>query len=255
MISEILLWPAGGIAAVGTLVAPRGVIARIATAVARPRTAAYLADRSSTANRYAAAIAAGEAAARAADDRLALAAGCAVTLREVILAEAAALVWWDKGLTELAASPVEQDVDEPLALAACLQYALDLAHDELRAAGRGYEANRTAVAMGAFLTSSMLDRIPGWSVLDRHRAAGIFDLVGPCDDLAPMCPFCGLGVYDQTIIGCSECERGGEFTRTVPDVWTGGRALPKRIAPDLAAGRRRVAGIERRVMATAERGF
>lgn len=199
------------------------------------------------ADAIAASIAAGEQDARDATDRLGLAAGCARTIQRLLPAEPPAIDWWTRGLDGLDSTGAITRVPghyDPLRLAACMQYCVDLACDDLRAEVRHLEASRTRIAMGAFLTSGLLERIDGWRHLEAHRETGIYAMAGNASDPAPRCPFCGYGIYDQTILGCGQCATDGGLTRTVPAT-----ALPRRTAPDPRAAARRVAGIEARAEA------
>jgi hypothetical protein len=221
-----------------------GAVAVVATPFNRRRTARVLGAESARVDRIAEAIMRGEQDARDALDRLALAAGCARILQRLVPAEPPAIDWWERGIKGIDAVGVPvPDYRDALRLAACLQYCIDLAYDDLRRAGRNYEANRASVAMGAFLESGLLDRFDGWRILDLHRAAGIHAMAGTYDP-ASLCPFCGHGRYDQTRLSCGRCATDGELTRTVPD-----RPLPKRTAPDPRLSVQRVAGIERRAEA------
>jgi hypothetical protein len=236
----------GGIAVIGGSCALVGGVAVLATRVHRPRTARALADQSARADRIAEAIMNGERDARDAEDKLALAAGCVQALRHLLPADPIeCFAWWDKGLAALAnVSPADPGTKDPLRLAACLQYCVDLAYDELHAAGRGTEASRRA-RMGSLLMSGFLDQIDGWTHLQQHRTAGIRELAG--ETFAPMqgCPFCGFaGTYDQTWLRCDLCATLGELNRTVPSA-----PLPRRIAPDLCLATARASGIEARAMA------
>jgi hypothetical protein len=234
----------GGVAVVGGSGALVLGVAVVASPFNRRRTARVLGAESARADRIAEAIMRGEQDARDAVDRLALAAGCARILQRLVPAEPPAIDWWSRGIEGIDAVGVPvPDCRDALRLAACLQYCLDLAYDDLRRAGKNPEANRASVAMGAFLTSGLLDRIDGWPVLEQHRAAGIYAMAGT-DDLAPLCAFCGHGRYDQTRLGCDRCATDGELTRTVPDT-----PKPMRTAPDPRLSVRRVADIEARAEA------
>jgi len=198
-------------------------------------------QRSQAADAVARAIVAGEAAALAASDRLAVMNGCAERLRDLVTTTPdceQALQVWEDGLRRTCGTAADPGLSDPLALAACLIYASDLAFEERMAADRRLQAiHDVDVPTGYFVLSGFLDQISGYHQLTVHRRAGIADRLG--DGERVRCPFCSLGDYDQTIIGYDRCITDGGFTRTFPAWWTGGDRLPARIAPDPLAARAR----------------
>lgn len=195
---------------------------------------------SEAADAVALAIAAGEAVAMAAPDRLAAMLGCAERLRDLIRAagQEQALRVWEDGLARTTGAPADPGLSDPLALAACLIYSSDLAFEERMAAGASLRAvHDVDVPVGFFLLSGFMQQIIGFHQLQVHRQAGIADRLGEGERV--VCPFCGLGDYDQTIIGCDRCITDGGYARVFPAWWTGGNRLPVRIAPDPLAARAR----------------
>jgi hypothetical protein len=197
--------------------------------------------RSEAAYAVARAIAAGEAVALAAPDRLAVMNGCAERLRNLIQTTPRceqALQVWEDGLRRTTGAAAYPDMSDPLALIACLIYSSDLAFEERMAAGLSLQAvHDVDVPTGYFLLSGFLEEISGYYQLQAHRKAGIADRLGDGERMC--CPFCGLGDYDQTIIGCDRCTTDGGYVRTFPAWWTGGGRLPARVAPDPTAARAR----------------
>jgi len=167
--------------------------------------------------------------------------GCAERLRDLIRAAPGceqSLRVWEDGLRLTSGPATNPGLSDPLALAACLVYSADLAFEEHMAAGRSLQAvHDVDVPVGYFLLSGFLEQIGGYYQLRVHRAAGIANRLGEGDRVC--CPFCGLGDYDQTIIGCDRCTVDGGYTRAFPSWWTGGNRLPVRIAPDPLAARAR----------------
>lgn len=196
---------------------------------------------SEAADAVALAIAAGEAVAMAAPDRLAAMLGCAERLRDLIRAAPGcerALQVWEDGLARTTGAAADPGLSDPLALAACLIYSSDLAFEERMTAGASLRAvHDVDVPVGFFLLSGFMPQISGFHQLQVHRQAGIADRLGEGERVT--CPFCGLGDYDQTIIGCDRCTTDGGYARTFPYWWTGGNRLPVRIAPDPLAARAR----------------
>lgn len=196
---------------------------------------------SEAADAVARAIAAGEAVATAATDRLAVMLGCAERLRDLILAAPGCeqeLQVWEDGMRRTNGAATDPGLSDPLALAACLIYSADLAFEERMAAGLNLRAvHDVDVPTGYFLLSGFLQQINGFYQLQIHRQAGIADRLGAGQRVC--CPFCQLGDYDQTIIGCDRCTTNAGYTRTFPAWWTGGERLPARIAPDPLAARAR----------------
>lgn len=220
--------------AVGTLALYKG----ITVVVGKRKTGQR---RGEVADAVALAIAAGEAVALAAPDRLAVMLGCAERLRDLIRTTPGcgqALQVWEDGMARTTGAAADPGLSDPLALAACLIYSTDLAFEERMAAGLSLRAvHDVDVPAGYFLASGFLQQISGFYQLQVHRQAGIADRLG--DGERVTCPFCQLGDYDQTIIGCDRCTTDGGFTRTFPTWWTGGSRLPVRIAPDPLAARAR----------------
>jgi len=165
----------------------------------------------------------------------------AVWLRQLARAAAGqkqALRAWEDGLARTTGAPADPGLSDPLALAACLIYSSDLAFEERMATGASLRAVHDAyVPVGFFLLSGFMQQISGFYQLQVHRQAGIADRLGEGERV--VCPFCGLGDYDQTIIGCDRCTADGGYARTFPAWWTGGDRLPARIAPDPLAARAR----------------
>jgi len=220
--------------AVCTLVLFKGISVVIGRATGGRR-------RSEAADAVARAIATGEAVAIAAPDRLAVMVGCAEHLRDLIRATPGAeraLQVWEDGLRRTTGAAADPSLSDPLALAACLTYCSDLAFEERMAASLSLQAvHDVDVPVGFFGLSGFLQQMPGYYQLQVHRQAGIADRLGKGEAVA--CPFCGLGDYDQTIIGCDRCTTDGGYVRTFPGWWTGGTRLPARIAPDPIAARDR----------------
>lgn len=197
--------------------------------------------RSDAADTVARSIAAGEAVAMAAPDRLATMIGCAERIRDLIQSTPGCeqtLQVWEDGLRCTSGAGADPGLSDPLALAACLIYCSDLAFEERMAAGRHLQAvHDVDIPTGYFLLSGFLDQITGSYQLTVHRRAGIADRLGDGERLS--CPFCQLGDYDQTIIGCDRCTTDGGYIRTFPAWWTGGDRLPARVAPDPLAAQAR----------------
>jgi hypothetical protein len=243
-----------------------GTVAVAASGIHRPRTARALARRSQAADTVAAAITTGEALAYAATDenRPALILGCADVLGQHLRTNpsrhpeiSAVMSWYDDGLLRLrtlfGTGARHPGTADPLTVAACLLYAADLHCDTLRGRGEQPHLRRSSdltVAVAALLfNDNALLILPGGYQLVRHRIIGIrqldLELQGVRDpQLAETCPFCETdeSVYDQTRLGCANCTGVGEYIRTVPAVWTGGAAAPKRQAPHPAWWHRRHTG-------------
>lgn len=252
-LEEAIVGVSGVMGIAGGLV---GAVAAVATGIGRPRTARALAARSHDADTIADAIINGEALAFDTPDegRPALILGCAEVLGQYLRGNPAGyrdidavMSWYDNGLLRLrhlfdtgARHPGTAD---PLQAAACLLYAADLHGDRLMAAGEQpflRQAADLTIAIGTMLLNdtALTAMLPGGYQLVRHRILGTrlldLQLQGVTDpQLAQTCPFCETdgSVYDQTRLGCANCASVGEFTRTVPAVWTGGAPAPARKAP------------------------